>query len=224
MWCDVMWRRKVERSSLGGSQGSDRGLLRCGSSGYPLASGRINDHSRHMAAPSIWQSGTAVPCMHPASQTCSLSCLSVHCTQLDKSKTGSALQQQSGALTAAATPLHSLLGPTELPTCFSFQSFSVCFFALINQKTKSGCLQVSTFFLPFTFSLSLFAPPGRGFAFFFLLIRLNHKHICPAAVTWAEPADLRRSMESAFFTSATSFTVVSTFCPCTQGMCQACGL
>lgn len=28
-------------------------LLRCGSSGYPLASGHINDHSTHMAAQSI---------------------------------------------------------------------------------------------------------------------------------------------------------------------------
>lgn len=49
-----MREREVERSSLGGSQGSESGLLRCGSSGYPLASGHINDHSSHMAAQSIW--------------------------------------------------------------------------------------------------------------------------------------------------------------------------
>lgn len=33
---------------------SESGLLRCGSSGYPLASGHINDHSSHMALQSIW--------------------------------------------------------------------------------------------------------------------------------------------------------------------------
>lgn len=45
--------RESERSRLGGGQ-SESGLLRCGSSGYPLASGHINDHSSHMALQSIW--------------------------------------------------------------------------------------------------------------------------------------------------------------------------
>lgn len=77
---------------FGWQPGTESGLPRCGSSGYPLASVHINDHGSHMAVQSIWvkwprcalQTLTHRHTINPYLVTELL--LSVHCTQSNKSK------------------------------------------------------------------------------------------------------------------------------------------